>query len=102
MSSTLVLEAASISIRVKEAAAVDGLAILAFIAGAGAEVIVQAVDGFGQQSGGRGFTCAARPGKQVGVSYPFGAYGILQGGDDMFLTDELIPFLGPPFSVKSL
>jgi hypothetical protein len=55
--------------QVEEAALVDGLAVAAFIAGAHGRVVVQAVDGLGQQAGHRRLASAARPGEKVSVPH---------------------------------
>ncbi|SPY09637.1 Uncharacterised protein [Neisseria gonorrhoeae] len=46
-----------------------------------------AVEAFGKDAGDGGFAHAARPGQQVGVVQPAFVQGILQGFDDVFLTD---------------
>ncbi|EEZ75778.1 hypothetical protein NEILACOT_04195 [Neisseria lactamica ATCC 23970] len=48
---------------------------------------VFAVEAFGKDAGDGGFAHAARSGQQVGVMQPAFVQGILQGFDDVFLTD---------------
>ncbi len=70
------------------AAGLDGQARLALAAGSPA-CEVGAVEGLGQDAGGRRLARAAGPAEQVGVADPVVAHGVAQGPDDLLLARHL-------------
>ncbi len=49
-----------------------------------------AVEGFGEDAGGGGFTHAAGSGEEIGVGETIAGDGVLEGAGDGFLADEII------------
>ena len=76
-----------------------GVAVVARLTGRGT---VRAVEGFGQQAGGGGFTSAPRPGEQIGMGHPAFDDFPQQGLRNMFLADHLLEPLRPVFAIKGL
>ena len=61
-----------------------------------------AIECLGEQAGGGGFTDAAGAGKQVGVGHAVHPDGVVEGADDVLLSDQLRKLLGPPFAGRDL
>jgi hypothetical protein len=59
-----------------------------------------AVKGFAQYFGGGGFTCSSGAAKKVGMADPPCCQSVLQRLCNMFLSNDLLEELRPPFPVK--
>jgi hypothetical protein len=69
------------------------LTLRAFSAGIGSRTFL-AVEGFGEDTGGGGFSNSPGPGKKIGVGDPPKFQRALEGGYDKILTDQLFKTLG--------
>ena len=76
------------------AAAGDALADVALVAGRGRRP-VHAVQGLGEDAGGRGLADAASAGEEIGVADAVGGDGVGEGLRDLLLADELAEILRP-------
>ena len=72
---------------VRRGAGIDGHAVLACVAGAQAGVVLETIDRFGEHPSRRRLPGAARAAEKVGVSDSIEPNGVLQGADDVLLTD---------------
>ena len=100
-SSTLVFEAASISIKSRKRPWLTERQCSQRSQGRADRSAFQAVNGFGQQPGGGRLTRAARPGKQEGMRDTSRSDSVPQRLDNMLLADNLLPTLGTPFTVEA-
>ena len=75
---------------VRGSAGIDGHAALACIAGAQGGVVLETIDRFGEHPSRRRLPGAARAAEKVGVGNSIEPNGVLQGADDVLLTDQLI------------
>ncbi|MBV6466622.1 MAG: hypothetical protein PGMFKBFP_01942 [Anaerolineales bacterium] len=87
---------------VEEAIFVDGAAVVAFVAGTLGLVVVQAVDGFRQQTRQRGLARAARTREEIGVRHAVSDNGVAEGLHDVLLADDFGPSLRAVFAVEGL
>ncbi len=61
---------------------------------------LHAIEGLGQDPGAGGLAHPLGPGKKIRLPQPSGAHRVLQGLGDVFLADDLIEILRPPFASK--
>ena len=88
--------------QIHKAALVDRLAMQAGIAGPFGQLWLQAVDRFGQQTGGSGLAGAARASEQESMRHPVGGDGIAQRLHDVLLANHLVPLGRTPFTIQCL
>jgi hypothetical protein len=88
--------------QVQEAALVERQAVLALVAGRLARSSARQLTALAKQASGGGLAGAARPGEQVGVGNAPCSQRIAQRLHDVFLSDDLVPLLGSPFTVEGL
>ena len=88
--------------QIQEAVLVDRLAICACVAGTAGRISGQAVDRFGKDSRNRRLAGAARSGKEIRVTHTIGGDRILEGLDDVILSDDLGPTSGAILPIECL
>ena len=87
---------------VGKASLVDFLAVVAFAAGIGADVVFLAVERFGEDAGDGGFADAARAGKEVSVMNAVMVQRVGQRLGHMRLADQFVKVFRPPFACENL
>ena len=85
--------------QVHEPVLVDRLAVLALVAGPLGWVFRQAVDRLREQPRQRRLAGAARSRKQVRVPHTIGRDRVLEGLDDVPLSNHLVPSFGPVLAI---
>ncbi len=79
----------------------DLTTLLAFVARL-AILRVATVDRLSKQAGSTGFTCASRPGKEVGMYYAAASQGVFECANNRLLTYKIIKSLRAPLAVERL
>ena len=87
---------------VVEGSARDRRAVLAFATRLAVGAEIEAVQGTGEDAGGRGLAGAARPREQIGVADPVLFDSVAQRGGDVFLADELAELLRPVLPIETV
>jgi hypothetical protein len=87
---------------IQETILVDGFAVFTFVIRSFCEIGICTIDGLCQKTGERGLTCSTRTSEQIGVCNAIRGDGILEGGEDMILPYDFVPFFRSILSIECL
>jgi hypothetical protein len=88
--------------QIQQTSVVDRPANVTLVAGTVGQVLVQAVHGFGQQTGHRRLARAARPRKEISVRGSPGPQSVLERRRHVFLSNDVLEPLRSPLEVQCL